>query len=38
MVCTWIPLVEKFCILLWYARVGRAIERYNFIREKGKRK
>jgi hypothetical protein len=32
MVCTWRPLVEKFCILLWQARVGREIE------EKGKRK
>jgi hypothetical protein len=25
-VCTWRPLVEKFCILLWKARVGREIE------------
>jgi hypothetical protein len=22
MVCTWRPVVEKFCILLWQARVG----------------
>jgi hypothetical protein len=27
MVCTWRPLLEKFCILLWQARVGREIER-----------
>jgi hypothetical protein len=26
---TWRPLVEKFCILLWQARVGREIERYK---------
>jgi hypothetical protein len=26
MICTWRPLVEKFCILLWQARVGREIE------------
>jgi hypothetical protein len=26
MVCTWRPLVEKFSILLWQARVGREIE------------
>jgi hypothetical protein len=25
MVCTWRPLVEKFSILLWQARVGREI-------------
>jgi hypothetical protein len=34
MVCTWIPLEEKFSILLWQARVGREIERY--VRERGK--
>jgi hypothetical protein len=33
MVCTWRPLVEKFCILLWQARVGREIERYKRERE-----
>jgi hypothetical protein len=27
MACTWRPLVEKFSILLWQARVGREIER-----------
>jgi hypothetical protein len=26
---TWRPLVEKFCILLWQARVGREIVRYK---------
>jgi hypothetical protein len=36
MVCTWRPLLEKFCILLWQARVGKKIERYK--RERGKRK
>jgi hypothetical protein len=30
---TWRPLVEKFCILLWQARVGRGIERYERERE-----
>jgi hypothetical protein len=29
MVCTWRPLLEKFSILLWQARVGRQIERYK---------
>jgi hypothetical protein len=29
------PLVEKFCIFIWQARMGREIERYK---EKGKRK
>jgi hypothetical protein len=33
MVCTWRPLVEKFSILLWQARVGREIERYVRERE-----
>jgi hypothetical protein len=33
MVCTRRPLVEKFCILLWQARVGRKIERYKRERE-----
>jgi hypothetical protein len=33
MVCTRRPLVEKFCILLWQARVGREIERYKGRRE-----
>jgi hypothetical protein len=33
MVCTWRPLVEKFCILLWQARVGRKVERYVRERE-----
>jgi hypothetical protein len=33
MVCTWWPLVEKFSILLWQARVGREIERYVRERE-----
>jgi hypothetical protein len=36
MVCTWRPLVEKFCILLWQARVGREIyERKGRGNEKG---
>jgi hypothetical protein len=26
LVCTWRPLVEKFCILLWQVRVARGIE------------
>jgi hypothetical protein len=34
MVCTWRPLPEKFCILLWQAKVGREIERYK--RKKGR--
>jgi hypothetical protein len=38
MVCTRRPLVEKFCILLWHARVGREIERYVSEREKGNEK
>jgi hypothetical protein len=38
MVCTWGPLVEKFCILLWQARVGREIERYMREREEEMRK
>jgi hypothetical protein len=38
MVCIWRPLVEKFCILLWQARVGREIERYKRIREEEMRK
>jgi hypothetical protein len=33
MVCTWRPLVEKFSILIWQARVGREIERYVRERE-----
>jgi hypothetical protein len=33
MVCTWRPLVEKFCILLWQARLGREKERYMRERE-----
>jgi hypothetical protein len=33
MVCAWRPLLEKFCILLWQARVGREIERYVRERE-----
>jgi hypothetical protein len=37
MVCTWRPLVEKFCILLWQARVGREIERYMREREEDMR-
>jgi hypothetical protein len=38
MVCTWRPLVEKFCILLWQVWVGREIERYKREREEEKRK
>jgi hypothetical protein len=38
MVCTWRPLVEKLCILLWQARVGREIERYKREREEEMRK
>jgi hypothetical protein len=38
MVCTWRPLLEKFCILLWQARVGREIERYVREREEEMRK
>jgi hypothetical protein len=38
MVCTWRPLLEKFCILLWQARVGREIERYKREREEEMRK
>jgi hypothetical protein len=38
MVCTWRPLVEKFSILLWQARVGREIERHKREREEGMRK
>jgi hypothetical protein len=38
MVCTWRPLVEKFSILLWQARVGRAIERYKRERDEEMRK
>jgi hypothetical protein len=38
MVCTWRPLVEKFCFLLWQARVGREIERYVREREEEMRK
>jgi hypothetical protein len=30
---TWRPIVEKFCILLWQARVGREIERCKRERE-----
>jgi hypothetical protein len=33
MVSTWRPLVEKFSILLWQARVGREIERHVRERE-----
>jgi hypothetical protein len=33
MVCTWRLLLEKFCILLWQARVGREMERYKRERE-----
>jgi hypothetical protein len=33
MVCTWRPLVAKFCILLWQAIVCREIERYMRERE-----
>jgi hypothetical protein len=38
MVCTWRPLVDKFSILLWQARVGREIERYVREREEEMRK
>jgi hypothetical protein len=38
MVCTWRPLLEKFCILLRQARVGREIERYVREREEEIRK
>jgi hypothetical protein len=38
MVCTWRPLLEKFCILLWQANVGREIERYKREREEEMRK
>jgi hypothetical protein len=38
MVCTWRPLVEKCCILLLQARVGREIERYKIEREEEMRK
>jgi hypothetical protein len=38
MVCTLRPLVEKFCILLWQAKVGREIERYKRKREEEMRK
>jgi hypothetical protein len=38
MVCTWRPLVEKFSILLWQARVGREIERCTREREEEMRK
>jgi hypothetical protein len=38
MACTWTSLVEKFCILLWQARVGREIERYKREREEEMRK
>jgi hypothetical protein len=38
MVCTWRPLLEKFCILLWQARVGREIEIYKREREYEMRK
>jgi hypothetical protein len=38
MVCTWRPLVEKFSILLWQARVGWEIERYTKEREEEMRK
>jgi hypothetical protein len=37
-VYTWRPLVEKFCILLWQARVGREIERYARERDEEIRK
>jgi hypothetical protein len=33
MVYTWRPLVKKFSILLWQARVGMEIERYLCERE-----
>jgi hypothetical protein len=35
---TWRHLLEKFCILLWQARVGREIERYKREREEEMRK
>jgi hypothetical protein len=38
MVCTWRLLVEKFCVLLWQAWVGREIERYKREREEEMRK
>jgi hypothetical protein len=38
MVCTWRPLVEKFCILLWQAREGWEIEIYMREREEEMRK
>jgi hypothetical protein len=38
MVCTWRPLVEKFCILLWQARVGREIKEYKREREQEMKK
>jgi hypothetical protein len=38
MVCTWRPLVEKLCILVCQARVGRKIERYKSEREEEMRK
>jgi hypothetical protein len=38
MVCTWRPLVEKFSILVWQARVSREIERYVREREEEMRK
>jgi hypothetical protein len=38
MVCTWKPLVEKFCILLWQTKVVREIERYKREREEEMRK
>jgi hypothetical protein len=38
MVCTWRPLLEKVCILLWQARVGREIVRYKREREEEMRK
>jgi hypothetical protein len=38
MVCTWRPLVNKFIILLWQARMGREIERYVREREEEMRK
>jgi hypothetical protein len=38
MVCTWRPLLEKFCVLLWQVRVGRELERYKREREEEMRK
>jgi hypothetical protein len=35
---TWRPLVEKFCILLWQARVGREIVRYKIEKKEEMRK